>query len=63
MLIVRPLGHDFMGRSIGAGSLSLWTHQFNEMKLLNHSSSGYTGPAIRLGAGVQTGDVYDFLGT
>lgn len=60
-LVVKNTGHDFQGRSSGSGSLSLWTHSLNSISLLrNYTSKAYTGPAIRLGAGVQAYEAYDF---
>jgi FAD/FMN-containing dehydrogenase len=63
-LNIKNTGHDFMGRSTAAGSLSIWTHQFQEKTIINsYSSSTYNGPAVRFGSGVQTGDAYAFLDT
>lgn len=57
-LVVKNTGHDYQGRSSGKGSLSLWTHNLGEMSFLNYTSAGYTGPAVRLGAGVQAYRAY-----
>ncbi|OQE09919.1 hypothetical protein PENVUL_c005G02576 [Penicillium vulpinum] len=58
-LVVRNTGHDYLGKSTGAGALSIWTHSLKDIKFLNYTSSQYTGPAVRLTAGIQGGDVYD----
>jgi FAD/FMN-containing dehydrogenase len=58
-LTIKNTGHDFLGRSAGAGSLALWTHNLKEVTYIDHYRSGnYTGPAARLGAGVQYSDLY-----
>ncbi|KAL4814938.1 hypothetical protein BDW67DRAFT_176686 [Aspergillus spinulosporus] len=61
-LSVKNTGHDFLGRSAGAGSLALWMHNLNGIQVVNHtaSGSGYSGPALKLGAGVQGFEVYEF---
>lgn len=53
-----------MGRSIGAGSLSIWTHQLKDIKIINNyadKSTKYTGSAVTFGAGWQTADIYNTL--
>ncbi|KAI0128340.1 FAD binding domain-containing protein [Xylariales sp. AK1849] len=57
-LVVKNTGHDFQGRSTGKGSLSLWTHNLKSISFLNYTSNGYTGPAVRIGAGVQAYEAY-----
>ncbi|KAF4632911.1 hypothetical protein G7Y89_g5206 [Cudoniella acicularis] len=58
-LVVKNTGHDFADKSIGAGALSLWTHKLNDLKFYPHYVYGsYSGPAFKLGAGVETADVY-----
>ncbi|CZR67902.1 related to isoamyl alcohol oxidase [Phialocephala subalpina] len=57
-LVVKNTGHDFLGRSSGQGSLSLWTHNLKDITFLNYTSEGYKGPAVRLGAGVQAYEAY-----
>lgn len=53
-LVVRNTGHDYLGRSTGAGSLAVWTHHLKETSLVEqYHDSGYIGPAFKLGAGVQ----------
>lgn len=31
-LVVKNTGHDFAGKSAGAGALSIWTHHLKEMR-------------------------------
>ncbi|KAL3472088.1 hypothetical protein BJX99DRAFT_266232 [Aspergillus californicus] len=53
-LVIRNTGHDYLGNSTGAGSLALWTHHYKPSEYIpSYNSSGYTGPALRIGAGVQ----------
>ncbi|KAG8722046.1 hypothetical protein FRC09_006928 [Ceratobasidium sp. 395] len=63
-LVVKNTGHDYLGRSSGAGSLSIWTHQLKGMNFTDsfiadgcpRSTSGV--PAVTLGAAEQWRDVY-----
>ncbi|KAI0892379.1 FAD-binding domain-containing protein [Annulohypoxylon nitens] len=61
-LIVKNTGHDFGGRSIGAGSLSVWTHHLKEMEFIPSYSIGqYTGMAVHLGSGVESWEEHNFM--
>ncbi|OJD34048.1 fad binding domain protein [Diplodia corticola] len=58
-LVVRNTGHDFLGKSTGTGSLSLWTHNMRDIALIRNytdPSTTYTGPALKLAAGVRGTD-------
>ncbi len=57
-LTIKNTGHDSLGRSAGRGSLALWTHNLKNVSLHNYSSQHYTGPAIKLCAGVQAYEAY-----
>lgn len=59
-LVVKNTGHDFLGRSSGRGALALWTHHLKDKTLVDYRSSLYTGPALRLGAGVQVLELTEF---
>lgn len=53
-LVIRNTGHDYIGKSTGAGAVTLWTHHLKSIDYVpGYASSGYTGPAMRIGAGVQ----------
>ena len=52
-LVIRNTGHDYLGKSTGAGAVSIWTHHLKDIDFLHYTSPRYTGPAMRLGAGVQ----------
>lgn len=61
-LIVRNTGHDYVGKSTGAGSLSIWTHHLNDIDFIPAYSSpatSYTGPAIKMGAGIVGYELYE----
>lgn len=58
-LVVKNTGHDFFGKSAGAGALSIWTHHLKQIEYLPHyRSPSYTGPAVKMGAGVQAEEIY-----
>ena len=60
-LIIKNTGHDFSGKSVGAGSLSIWTHNLKDIEFIERydaKDSDWTGPAFKLGAGVLAYDVY-----
>ncbi|TPX14044.1 uncharacterized protein E0L32_000438 [Thyridium curvatum] len=60
-LIVKNKGHDFNGKSSGAGSLSIWTNSLNDIRYLpSYKSKFYTGPALKIGSGVAAQDVFSF---
>ncbi|ORY67580.1 FAD binding domain-containing protein [Pseudomassariella vexata] len=52
-LVVRNTGHDYLGKSTGAGALALWTHHLRDIEILeSYESPFYNGTAMRVGAGV-----------
>ncbi|KAI0408720.1 putative 6-hydroxy-D-nicotine oxidase [Xylaria palmicola] len=58
-LVVKNTGHDFLGKSTGAGALSIWTHNLKTIEFIEkYQGSGYTGQAMKLGAGVEVGELY-----
>ena len=58
-LIIKNTGHDFSGKSVGAGALSIWTHGLKDIQFLdNYVDGAYKGPAVKAGAGVQAFDLY-----
>lgn len=61
-LIIKNTGHDFNGRSAGAGSLSIWTHGFKDLVFYDtYQAEGelYTGPAMKIGGGIQNWELYE----
>ncbi|CAH0021026.1 unnamed protein product [Clonostachys rhizophaga] len=59
-LIIRNTGHDFMGRSVGAGALAINTHSFKGAEFTDkyNGPGDYTGGAVTLAAGIQGIEVY-----
>ena len=55
--VIRNTGHDYLGRSTGAGALSVWTHHLKNITFSTWNDKNYNGPAITVGAGVQGFDV------
>ncbi|CAM1503621.1 Fc.00g012120.m01.CDS01 [Cosmosporella sp. VM-42] len=51
-LVVRNTGHDYFGRSTGAGGLAIWTHEMNSAEYVDYSDALYKGPAFKFGAGI-----------
>jgi hypothetical protein len=48
-----------MGKSGGAGSLSVWTHGLKDIAFIeNYESDDYSGPAIKAGSGAQGFELY-----
>ncbi|KAI1385796.1 FAD-binding domain-containing protein [Hypoxylon trugodes] len=61
-LVIKNTGHDFGGRSVGAGSLSIWTHHLKEMEFIPSYRVGpYRGKAVQLGAGVQSWEAHNLM--
>jgi len=61
-LVVHNTGHDYLGKSIGAGALSIWTNNLKSIDFMpaySSLSSSYKGPAMRLGAGVEVYELYE----
>ena len=59
-LVVKNTGHDFNGKSTGAGALGIWTHNLKDIEYYeNYRSPSYTGPAVKMGAGVQAFEIYE----
>ncbi|KAG8699106.1 hypothetical protein FRC09_006834, partial [Ceratobasidium sp. 395] len=64
-LVVKNTGHDYLGRSSGAGTLSVWTHRLKDINFTDSFvPSGCPGndagvPAVTVGAGTQWLNVYE----
>ncbi|KAH7060667.1 hypothetical protein B0J12DRAFT_340423 [Macrophomina phaseolina] len=60
-LTVKNKGHDFNAKNTGAGALSVWTHHLNDIRYIpSYTSGGHSGPALKIGSGVQALQVYEF---
>ncbi|KAL0780656.1 hypothetical protein CaCOL14_001991 [Colletotrichum acutatum] len=57
-LAIKNTGHDYMGKSTAKGGLALWTSSLRSIEVLHFASETYTGPAIRMGAGVRGLEAY-----
>jgi hypothetical protein len=58
-LVVKNTGHDFNGKSAGAGALSIWTHHLKDILVIEkYKSKSYTGRAVKIGSGVQAFELY-----
>lgn len=51
--VIRNTGHDFLGRSTGAGALSVWTHHLKDIEFQEWSDEYYQGSAVKVGAGIE----------
>jgi FAD/FMN-containing dehydrogenase len=51
-ILVRNTGHDYLGRSTGAGALAIWTQGLKDISFTQWSDQYYSGPAVKVGAGV-----------
>ncbi|KAK6063599.1 FAD binding domain-containing protein [Seiridium cupressi] len=61
-LSIKNTGHDYLGRSTGRGSLALWTHNLQDVSVMaNYTSPKYSGPAVKIGAGVLAHDVANIV--
>lgn len=61
-LVVKNKGHDFNAKSTGAGALTVWTTYLQDIVYLGENYSygtGHTGPAFKVGAGVEAIQVYE----
>lgn len=58
----RNTGHDFLGRSTGAGSISVWTHYLKGFEYMAQYTQGkYSGRAVRVGAGIEAWELYPLM--
>ncbi|KAI1637124.1 FAD binding domain-containing protein [Biscogniauxia mediterranea] len=64
-LVIRNTGHCYLGKSTGAHSLAIWTHYMKSLDLIEAytGASNYTGAAIKIGAGVEGLEAYEFAHT
>jgi hypothetical protein len=62
--VPRNTGHDFLGRSVGAGSLSIWTHHLKSFLFEPEYSLGdYEGMAARVASGLETWEMFQHMDT
>lgn len=59
--VIKNTGHDFLGKSSGAGALSVWMHGMKDLEYIpSYETSSWSGAAIKAGAGIQGYELYDF---
>lgn len=58
-VLVRNTGHDFLGRSTGAGALAIWTQSLKSITFGDWSDENYTGPSVTVGAGVMGNELLE----
>ncbi|KAH8885838.1 FAD-binding domain-containing protein [Thozetella sp. PMI_491] len=64
-LVVKSTGHDYVGRSSGSFSLSIWTRYINSVHPIDSfrprccSDATTYGPAVTMGAGTQMKEAYE----
>lgn len=58
-VVVRNTGHDFLGRSTGAGALAIWTQSLKSVTFGTWSDKYYTGPSVTVGAGVMGNELLE----
>ncbi|KAG6361657.1 hypothetical protein INS49_009884 [Diaporthe citri] len=58
-LVVKNTGHDFNGRSAGAGALSIWMSSWKDVQFYeNYRTSTYSGPALKIGSGLENKELF-----
>ena len=57
-LVIRNTGHDYNGKSTGAGGLAVWTHHLRDIEFVDYDKPCYKGKAIKMGAGVMGIEAY-----
>ncbi|KAL2255431.1 hypothetical protein VTK26DRAFT_3397 [Humicola hyalothermophila] len=61
-LIIKNTGHDFGGRSMGAGPPSVWTHNLKDFEFISeYTTKGYSGPAARVAAGIESWELFNHM--
>ena len=58
-VVARNTGHDYQGKSTGAGALGIWLHNLKDLDIHDYHDTHYTGKAITMGAGVQVFEAYE----
>lgn len=60
-IVIRNTGHDYNGKSTGAGALAIWTQNLDTIDLVkSYRKPWYTGRALKIGAGVLVHKAYQF---
>ncbi|KAH8888061.1 FAD-binding domain-containing protein [Thozetella sp. PMI_491] len=59
-LVIRNTGHDYLGKSTGAGGLAVWMSHLKTLDFMDWQDAHYEGKAIKMGAGILTREVLAF---
>ncbi|OTB01910.1 hypothetical protein M426DRAFT_47885, partial [Hypoxylon sp. CI-4A] len=63
-LVIKNTGHDLIGRSVGFGGLSIWTHYLKDFQYLPRYSVGeYRGKAAKVGSGIESWEMFAHMDT
>ncbi|KAI1502158.1 hypothetical protein F5X99DRAFT_427530 [Biscogniauxia marginata] len=63
-LVIKNTGHDFLGRNVGFGALSIWTHWLKDFEYLPEYSIGeYQGRAARVASGIESWEMFEKMET
>ncbi|KAK8098311.1 FAD-binding domain-containing protein [Apiospora kogelbergensis] len=61
-LVVKNTGHDWIGRSVGAGSLSIWTHHLKDFEFVpKYEHRGFQGMAAKVSSGIESWEMFSFM--
>lgn len=62
-MVIKNTGHDFSGKSGGAGALGVWTHGLRDIVFIEdyaeEEGEGYRGKAFKAGSGVRAFEIYE----
>lgn len=58
-LVIRNTGHDYYGKSTGAGALAIWTHNMKKISVHEYRSPYYTGKVVKISAGVSNAEAQE----
>lgn len=58
-VVVKNTGHNYNGKSTGAGALGIWTHTLKQLEIHDYQDKHYTGKAMTMGAGIQGFEAYE----
>lgn len=59
-LVIKNTGHCYLGKSSGAGALSVWTHNLKDITYYKYlKTPEYSGTVMKVGAGVTVREVYE----
>lgn len=58
-LVIKNTGHCYLGKSGGAGAMSVGTHTLKNIEFIeDYKIEGYAGRALKLGAGIRIREVH-----